>query len=65
MIRAGSLLYTVRDRNAPFAIRPLSETEFFYEDTASSLRFELDAKGEVAALIFRRPDGQEERCPRE
>lgn len=66
VIKAGSLLYTVRDRNAPFAIRPTSATEFFYETgAAGSLRFELDEKGKVVAMIFRRADGKEERCPRE
>lgn len=67
VLKAGPVLYTVRDGSGPLPIRPLSATEFFYDDggPASSLRFETDADGKVVAMLFRRPNGQEERCPRE
>jgi pimeloyl-ACP methyl ester carboxylesterase len=67
VVKAGSVLYTIRDGSGPLPIRPLSATEFFYDDggPASSLRFETDADGKVVAMIFRRPGGAEERCPRE
>jgi hypothetical protein len=64
VIHAGEVLYTVRDRSLPFAIRPSSETEFFYEGSPSSLRFELDDRGKVIAMLFRPGDGSEQRCPR-
>ncbi|HEX2123541.1 MAG TPA: alpha/beta hydrolase [Thermoanaerobaculia bacterium] len=65
VVKAGSVLYTIRDGNPPFVLRPMSETEFFYEGTPSSVRFEVDGKGKVVALIFRTADGREERNVRE
>ena len=65
VLRAGSVLYTLREGGQPFAIRPSSETDFFYEGTPSSIRFELDARGGVAAMLFRPGDGSEVRCPRQ
>ena len=40
VVKAGSVLYTVRDGSSPFAIRPSSATEFFYEGAKSTIRFE-------------------------
>ena len=65
VVKAGSVLYTVRGDNPPFAIRPMSETEFFYENTGATITFELDANGKVTAMLFRPPDGQPQRAPRE
>lgn len=65
VVKAGSILYTVREGAQPFAIRPTSETEFFYENTPSTLRFEVDPQGKVVAMVFRGPDGVEQRAVRE
>lgn len=65
VVKAGSVLYTVRDGNPPFAMRPASETEFFYEATAARVVFELDASGKVTAMVFHTADGQALRAPRE
>jgi pimeloyl-ACP methyl ester carboxylesterase len=64
VVQAGDILYTIRDESSPFPLRPLSATEFFYEGSPGSLRFELDAQGKVRAMLFRGADGREERCPR-
>jgi pimeloyl-ACP methyl ester carboxylesterase len=64
VVQAGNVLYTVRDRGTPFPIRPSAENEFFYEGTPDSIRFEVDAEGRVEAMLFRRGDGPEQRCPR-
>jgi len=64
VLKAGSLLYTLREGSQPFAIRPSSETEFFYEATPSTIRFEV-VDGKVVAMIFKGPDGVERRAVRE
>lgn len=64
VVQAGNVLYTVRDRGTPFPIRASAENEFFYEGTAGTIRFETDASGRVKAMLFRRDDGSEQRCPR-
>lgn len=65
VLKAGSVLYTMRDSNPPFAIRPMSETEFFYEGTGDTVRFETDGRGNVTAMVFRTAAGEERRAPRE
>ena len=65
VIKAGSVLYTVRGENPPFPIRPMSEREFFYETTAATITFEVDANGKVTAMLFKPPDGQVQRAVRE
>lgn len=65
VLKAGSVLYTIRDGSQPFAIRPMSDTEFFYEGQASTVRFEVDAQGKVVAMVFRGADGVEQRAARE
>ncbi|HVS29824.1 MAG TPA: alpha/beta fold hydrolase [Thermoanaerobaculia bacterium] len=65
VLKAGSVLYTIREGSPPFAIRPSSETEFFYEVSGSSITFERDASGKVVAMLFRTPDGQTQRAVRE
>ena len=64
VVKAGNVLYAVRDGSRPFAIRPSSETEFFYEGTPSTIRFETK-DGKVVAMIFKGPDGVEQRSVRE
>ena len=64
VVKAGSVLYTIRDNNPPFAIRPLSETDFFYENTAGWIHFEVDAGGKVTAMEFHAPDGTVQRAPK-
>jgi hypothetical protein len=51
VIRAGDQLYTIRGEEQPFAIRPTSETDFFYEGSATWLRFELDPEGKPRAML--------------
>jgi hypothetical protein len=65
VVKAGSVLYTIRDNNPPFAIRPMGEREFFYEGTGDTIRFEVDGSGRVTAMIFRTAAGAEHRAPRE
>jgi len=64
VVKAGSVLYTVRGNNPPLAIRPSSETEFFYETNSGSVVFELDAKGNVTAMVVTQANGQKDRAPR-
>jgi pimeloyl-ACP methyl ester carboxylesterase len=64
VIKAGSVLYTHREGSQPFAIRPSSETEFFYESQPSSIRFEMQ-DGKVVAMSFKGPDGVEQRAVKE
>ena len=64
VVKAGSVLYTVREGGQPFAMRPKSETEFFYETVGATVTFELDANGKVTAMLFHLPEGTQ-RAPRE
>lgn len=59
VIKAGNVLYAMREGQAPLAIRPSSETEFFYEQQAARVRFE------EGAMIFIDADGKEHRGTRE
>jgi pimeloyl-ACP methyl ester carboxylesterase len=58
VVKAGSVLYTIRDNGRPFAIRPLSDTEFFYEGTGDTVRFEKDA------MVYRTLAGEETKAVR-
>lgn len=62
VLLAGSILYTLREGSMPFPLRPISETELFYEGLAGSIRFEISPEGQVLAMWFRGADGKEERC---
>jgi pimeloyl-ACP methyl ester carboxylesterase len=64
VVKAGSLLYTVRDGNPPFPIRPMSATEFFYEGSPGTVRFEKDGAGKLTAMVFTGADGKAHRSPR-
>jgi pimeloyl-ACP methyl ester carboxylesterase len=65
VVKAGSVLYTVRGNNPPLAIRPSSETEFFYEANAGSVMFEVDKQGKVKAMVVTQANGQKDRAPRQ
>jgi pimeloyl-ACP methyl ester carboxylesterase len=65
VVPAGpDVVYTIR-RGRPLVLRPLSETEFFYEGTATRVEFELDGTGRATAMVLY-TDGQPEgeRSPR-
>lgn len=63
VVQAGSLLFTIRDSGSPLAIRPASETEFFYEGLAAHLQFELAPGGKVTGMVmFQNGDGRGEKA---
>ena len=55
VIKAGSVLWTIREggNNPPFAIRPSSPTEFFYETSGATVTFEGNT------IIIRNPNAPE------
>jgi D-alanyl-D-alanine carboxypeptidase len=58
-------LYTQRAGGAKLEAKPRSATEFFYENSLSLLRFEVEATGRVAAMVmFQEEGGKPERAPR-
>jgi pimeloyl-ACP methyl ester carboxylesterase len=59
VVKAGAVLYMIREGQSPFVMRPLSETEFFFEAGAITIRFEKDA------MVFRMANGEEMRGVRE
>ncbi|HYK02525.1 MAG TPA: alpha/beta fold hydrolase [Thermoanaerobaculia bacterium] len=59
IVKAGSVLYATRDGGAPAALRPMSDTEFFYEGRSETVRFEKDA------MTLTTADGQAYRAKRE
>ena len=59
VIKAGSVLWSIREGGRPFALRPMSDTEFFYEDTGATVRFEGNA------MVLRPFGGEEQRSVRE
>ena len=65
VVRAGNLLFTTRDGGEPLALRPISETEFFYEGSGTTVKFELGAGGvPVAMTLYTSPGAAGERAPR-
>jgi pimeloyl-ACP methyl ester carboxylesterase len=64
VVKAGSVLYTIRGNNPPLAIRPSSDTEFFYEAIPGAVHFEIDGKGNVTGMVVTQPNGQKDRAPR-
>lgn len=50
VLRTGDQLWTQRGEGAPFPIRPTSATEFFYEGSATSLRFQVDEDDRVLGM---------------
>jgi pimeloyl-ACP methyl ester carboxylesterase len=64
VVKAGSVLYTIRGDAAPRAIRPTSDTQFFYEGSDATLMFEVDASGKVTGMSVMQL-GQTQRAKRE
>jgi len=64
VVKAGSVLYTIRGDAAPRAIRPTSDTQFFYEGSDATLTFEVDASGKVTGMSVTQL-GQTQRAKRE
>jgi pimeloyl-ACP methyl ester carboxylesterase len=64
VIKAGSVLYTHREGGQPWAVRPSSETEFFYESIPGAIRFEVK-DGTTVAMIIKGADGVEQRAVKE
>jgi len=52
VVQAGSLLFAIRDQGSPAVIRPVSETDFFYEGLSAHLRFELGKDGDVLGMVM-------------
>jgi pimeloyl-ACP methyl ester carboxylesterase len=65
VVKAGNILYTIRDGGLPIPIRPIGPTTFFGEGTRTQIEFELDAKGKAVAMIVRQPDGSVQRDPKQ
>lgn len=59
VLQAGPLLWTRRGSGEPLALRPSSETEFFFEHDASRLRFVLDETGRVTRMVLDHDGGPE------
>lgn len=59
VVKAGTLLYSIRDGSQPFPLRPMSETEFFLEGTPTKVTFEVNGEGKVTGMVL---DGN--RAPR-
>ena len=65
VVKAGNLLYTLRGNSQPLPVRPLSETEFFYEGFSGRLRFDLKEDGQVKGMtVFQTDSGKGEFAPR-
>jgi pimeloyl-ACP methyl ester carboxylesterase len=59
IVKAESVLYAIRDGGQPAALRPLSETEFFYEGRSETVRFDKDG------MTLTTADGQAYHAKRE
>ena len=64
VVKAGNVLYTIRDGGLPIPIRPTSPTDFFGEGSRTRIRFELDATGKVVAMVVTQVDGSVQRDPK-
>jgi len=56
VVKAGSLLFTQRNDGAPFPLRPVSETDFFWEGIPGAVHFEVSSDGKVSGMTVD-PDG--------
>jgi pimeloyl-ACP methyl ester carboxylesterase len=65
VLRAGNILYTIRDGGLPVPIRPTSPTTFFGEGLRMQIQFELDAKGNAVAMVVTQADGSVQRDPKQ
>ncbi|MEO8460227.1 MAG: alpha/beta fold hydrolase [Dokdonella sp.] len=50
VVKAGSLIFTIRGNGSPNPLRPLSETDFFWEGGPERARFDVSAEGVVTAM---------------
>ena len=56
VVKAGSILYTIRGDGAPYPLRPMSTTDFFWEGTPGSVHFDVSSEGTVVGMVVD-PDG--------
>lgn len=56
VVKAGSLLYSIRGSASPFPLRPISETDFFWEGMPAAVHFEVSPEGKVLGMSVD-PDG--------
>lgn len=65
MVKAGSLLYVMVPDEPPYAIRPISETEFLAPTLGGLMRFEIEQERVVAVTLVRagQPDQRVVRVP--
>jgi pimeloyl-ACP methyl ester carboxylesterase len=56
VVKAGSMLFTLRGSGAPYPLRPISTTDFFWEGTPGNVHFEVSAEGTVVGMAVD-PDG--------
>ena len=64
IVKAGSVLWSIRDDGAPNPLRPSGPDELFFEGAPVSLMFEPDESGRVVALTFVSPDAPPVKSPR-
>ncbi|MCI0411278.1 alpha/beta fold hydrolase [bacterium] len=50
VLKAGNILYTQRGDGPARPVRPMSQTEFFYEGIQGWLRFDLNPEGKVTGM---------------
>lgn len=65
VVKAGNILYTLRDGGLPIPIRPTGPATFFGEGMRTKIEFEVDANGKVVAMIFKQADGSLQRDPKQ
>jgi pimeloyl-ACP methyl ester carboxylesterase len=64
VVKAGNVLYTIRDGGLPIPMRPTSPTDFFGEGVRTRVHFELDPTGKVVAMVMTQVDGSVHRDPK-
>jgi D-alanyl-D-alanine carboxypeptidase len=62
--REGTRLFTQRSGGPKSEIFAVSQTEFFYKDSFTRVRFERDASGKVTRMVVRTGDGKEAPAPK-
>ena len=62
--REGARLFTQRAGGPKSEIFAVSQTEFFYKDSFTRVRFERDASGKVTRMVVRTGDGKEAPAPK-
>ena len=64
VVRAGNVLYSIRDGGLPIPLRPISATDFFGEGVRIQIHFELDDTGKAVAMTVKQIDGSVQRDPK-